>query len=1137
MSKTIFITTPCLNMARTIDRTIQSVLNQAGDFFLRYHIQDGGSEDGTLARLDWWQDHMRSKAFVKNCLGVDFSYSSEPDTGMYDALCKGFAQMQIPPDAFMTWINGDDILTQGSCAFIENVAAQFTKEQVSWVGGATSVFRGNRPMLHFDNPIPRAALQLGLCEGQHWNFLQQEGTYFRKWLWSAVSPEETIAPMRLAGDWNLWRLFSGKASLAQTKVALATFRITDDQLSARQREKYMAEIEAIIPAAERRAALETLAQQADISRRSLKVHYADAALTVLDEGCNGTLRVNVEKTFGAERSAAIPSNGGQVKVVYEGTAPAPEAAPGHHISFQNNILAHDRDWQFPAITEKQAFHRLRDCGCVPEGVTYVAYPWANLIDKLQTKSSDAHIHLSQFFEFCEQLPQNTTLVTVCQQIKMKEFLDLFETAGISHVFWSHATQEDLANNAALADRDALSIHPFPLFPVQIPDPSECIEIAARPFLFSFIGARANQYYLTESRTHILELLQDHPRGLIIGRDDWHYNKVVYELQIRPGAKSAAVEDLVNKSHSEQFRLSLAQSVFSLCPSGSGPNSIRLWESLGAGSIPVILAETYAPPGDPALWQAAAVFCEETREAIAALPARLEEIAADPERLRAMQRAGAQLWLLYGPQSFVYDVQKLMLELGQGGQAGAPALTPHPAGHSTTASEPQGPAALCELLAARLHHKKTLDPDEARSLLRAAASALLVAGNALMPLFNAASTPLGQTVQRAQDALPPADAARTHFEQVLAHLELAPCAPARPALPALASPAVAPAARPASALRICFVGQHSHRTPLSYPAFRATARERITVVEEPAQADVVMTGFNLDLRNDAARFEAITKANPGAKIMVISEEPLWDSTWSDGFTETARKAVCGATEVPYTFLNHTNSTIFAFAQIPYFLLTSDDLLTRFTTLIARNLTLTPQDLLSRWRKAPVPAAFVAEKREGEKYALAFPDQEVWGLSTYRSEVAAHLAKHPGVHIEGKGWFNEARRQDLPDWHLDKLAKLDARVRVMSSYENTHQRHYISEKIFDAFVVGGMPTYYANPHHAIHQLVPEASMINTFGLTATAAAARVRDFEPDLVTAEAWLDTARRLKMLCGNTGAIRAERQRITDAILAAVAAL
>jgi glycosyltransferase involved in cell wall biosynthesis len=49
------IVTPSLNAARFIDETIFSVLSQAGLFRIRYHVQDGGSADGTLEKLARWR--------------------------------------------------------------------------------------------------------------------------------------------------------------------------------------------------------------------------------------------------------------------------------------------------------------------------------------------------------------------------------------------------------------------------------------------------------------------------------------------------------------------------------------------------------------------------------------------------------------------------------------------------------------------------------------------------------------------------------------------------------------------------------------------------------------------------------------------------------------------------------------------------------------------------------------------------------------------------------------------------------------------------------------------------------------------------------------------------------------------------
>jgi len=51
----------------------------------------------------------------------------------------------------------------------------------------------------------------------------------------------------------------------------------------------------------------------------------------------------------------------------------------------------------------------------------------------------------------------------------------------------------------------------------------------------------------------------------------------------------------NKEFEDEYKHVLASSKFSMCPSGSGANSIRLWESLSYGSVPILLADTYILP--------------------------------------------------------------------------------------------------------------------------------------------------------------------------------------------------------------------------------------------------------------------------------------------------------------------------------------------------------------------------------------------------------------------------------------------------------------------------------------------------------------------------------------------------------------
>lgn len=1100
MSETIFIVTPCFNSVETIDRTIQSVISQAGSFFIRYHIQDGGSSDGTLERLQWWSLFLKRKGALQANNGIEFSYSSNKDAGMYDAICKGFRVLRPSNDAFTTWINSDDIFYQGAFELINKVAQQFDASQVSWIGGPTSIFNEDLPTLTFSNPIPKQALRSGLCDGKHWNFLQQEGVFFRSWLWKSIDPEKTIVPMTLAGDWNLWRLFSDKSTLVQTPIPIACFRRVENQLSARFRDKYMAEIDSIIPEKVRKQALKKIAESSSaIFHRTINASNPDK-FTINDHCCTDLAKYNVKKVF-KEDEVKISFKNHPNKLIYSGKKVEDIKPVNTYISDDKGIFAYDHEWQFPAITEQHAFKQVTTLLNVPDNTRYIAYPWATLIDKLQTRSSDANLYKKRFYDFISLIPKGFKLITVCQHIKMKEYLYLFEEAGIDVVFWTHATHEDISKNN---DNSNLKIKQFPLYPVQIPDANSLSEITERKFLFSFIGAKSNQYYLTDSRTKILEILQDDPRGLVIGRNEWHYNKVVYELQIRAGGTSANSEDFVNKTKSEQFKESLAESIFSLCPSGSGPNSIRLWESLGAGCIPVILADTYAPPGNERLWKEGVVFCEENAESIAALPEKLENIARDKETLKKMQSVCKQLWLLYGPENFVYDIEKefLMNSLQPLKQARNEA--PH----------------FWEIITKKLLTIDNVERADWLSLLRTLSSELLLGNSELRTKLEDQSTRISQLVSLATENLPKTDETLLHFENVL---KLA-------STKSIARKTAFNRSLSKQKLKIKLLGGHSHRTPLSYESFQLLASKKFELCENENNADVLLTGFNIDFTRDKEKFKALVQAEPAKQFTVISEEPLWDVNWAGGFEQIERSVDLDGTKLNYKFFNHHNSNVFRTEKIPYFILTDNELLSRYTTLIGRSITLTPEELLKRWDISKFHCSFVAEKRTGDKYSLALPDKNIWGLSAYRSDVAEAVSKLKPTYIEGKGWYSDANRQDLPDWHLDKLAKLDSNTTLLSGLENTHQVDYVSEKIFDAFATGSFPVYYACPTHKVHNLVKPLAMLNTFGLSAPDASQKIANFKPSIENASAWLESAKYIHSLFSDSQLVETERTNVIERI-------
>lgn len=318
------------------------------------------------------------------------------------------------------------------------------------------------------------------------------------------------------------------------------------------------------------------------------------------------------------------------------------------------VVAHDADWQFPAITEKCAFERANELLPIVDGVIYFAFPWATLIDKLQNKAEGYKELHACMRSYKESLAGARRIVTVCQHIRMLQYAHLFQEMGVTDIYWTH-----FATDAKkFKEAPSINIYPFPLYPVQ--REGEPVSDFERKYLFSFVGARANQWYLTQSRNQILDILSSEPDGFVAGNDNWHFNKVVYDLQIKKKVADSA--GLVDSAAEDKFKRLMKDSLFSLCPSGSGPNTIRLWEAFAIGSIPVVLADTYIAPSKNKLWTAATVQCAENEVEIRALPARLREIAKDTARIDAMLNAGRQLAYIYGPDFFVYDLIKLYLQL-------------------------------------------------------------------------------------------------------------------------------------------------------------------------------------------------------------------------------------------------------------------------------------------------------------------------------------------------------------------------------------------------------------------------------------------------------------------------------------------
>ena len=241
-----------------------------------------------------------------------------------------------------------------------------------------------------------------------------------------------------------------------------------------------------------------------------------------------------------------------------------------------NLYYYDYDWQKPVITEYRIFKLFYQKKILLSN--YFAFPWATFFDDYYKNKKNLLNILSQFKV---QNNKNDNCFTVIQHIHFRKFLDIIKNINITHIFTPHK----MIGDEILEAKYNIKIIPISLFPIQN-NQNKIIDINKRKYLTSFIGYYSPKNYLSNIREQIFKKFK-YDDCLIIQTNEWHYQNIVYN--------NFNIENIKNK---ELYTDTLSNSKFSLCPSGSGPNSIRIWESMSFGSIPVILADTLILPEIP-----------------------------------------------------------------------------------------------------------------------------------------------------------------------------------------------------------------------------------------------------------------------------------------------------------------------------------------------------------------------------------------------------------------------------------------------------------------------------------------------------------------------------------------------------------
>ncbi|ADO67293.1 putative exostosin family protein [Cafeteria roenbergensis virus] len=231
-------------------------------------------------------------------------------------------------------------------------------------------------------------------------------------------------------------------------------------------------------------------------------------------------------------------------------------------------------WQYPVITEKTFYLQNKN------DKKLLQVPWATIIDK--------HLNKNKIIlDIKKHIDMKHTYYTCCQHISFRDLIPFFKKIQISVVYSPHKIKgEDYING--------IKIEPCPLYAVNYEDPTKNHEFKnkdfmsiKRKYLYSFMGGYNPKFYMSEIRNNIFNL-PIKPYNYINNTGNWHFNKIVYST--KQNAKQELNIDNSHINNTKNYNNILLDSIFSLCPSGSGPNSIRFWESLAVGSIPVLLSD-------------------------------------------------------------------------------------------------------------------------------------------------------------------------------------------------------------------------------------------------------------------------------------------------------------------------------------------------------------------------------------------------------------------------------------------------------------------------------------------------------------------------------------------------------------------
>lgn len=225
--------------------------------------------------------------------------------------------------------------------------------------------------------------------------------------------------------------------------------------------------------------------------------------------------------------------------------------------FKNSEFQNAMSGRGEIPVERDAYNYLK-AQPVEQNITYVPAPFYY------------HLYNDKMDQFVQNIGSREgeqSRFTITHVEHPKKLLPLLRKWGIKVLFAVSAEKNDLHQKY-----NGIHIKPFPYSAMIGVSPSKNKDIK-----YSFMGTAVT---CPEVRRKVFDMKHSE-ESKIIEYESWGYSKNIDEEE--------------KKRRTARFKSILGASRFSLCPRGEGPQTIRFYESLKAGAIPVVISDNATFP--------------------------------------------------------------------------------------------------------------------------------------------------------------------------------------------------------------------------------------------------------------------------------------------------------------------------------------------------------------------------------------------------------------------------------------------------------------------------------------------------------------------------------------------------------------